>query len=158
MPIILNDGIFEDKKQYGITPNNGINLLVLLGVLNSTLTRLIIELSARQLTGAQAIADIDVDVVKNLLIPNIFDSSSSMVAISQVFKVMIFKKSNSIFIECGINPDVPIYSQKPNPILQRMNLDNIIFDFLNLTEQERKEVYWAVCELVQNRLQKARSV
>lgn len=35
---------------------------------------------------------------------------------------------------------------------------NIIFDTLCLTEEERKEVYWAVAELVKNRLEKARSV
>jgi hypothetical protein len=43
---------------------------------------------------------------------------------------------------------------------------NFVFDALGLTEAERKsakqmadrEVYWAVCELVQNRLKKARSV
>jgi hypothetical protein len=39
----------------------------------------------------------------------------------------------------------------------RKALDDIIFDALGLTEEERKEVYWAVAELVQNRLQKARS-
>jgi len=37
-------------------------------------------------------------------------------------------------------------------------LDEIFFDALGLTEEERKEVYWAVAELVKNRLEKARSV
>ncbi len=36
--------------------------------------------------------------------------------------------------------------------------DDIIFDILGLTEEKRKEVYWAVAELVRNRLEKARSV
>jgi hypothetical protein len=43
---------------------------------------------------------------------------------------------------------------------------NFVFDALGFTEAERKsakliagrKVYWAVCELVQNRLKKARSV
>ena len=35
---------------------------------------------------------------------------------------------------------------------------DIIFDTLGLTEDERREVYWAVCELVKNRLEKGRSV
>ncbi|MEM2919102.1 MAG: hypothetical protein QXY62_06360 [Candidatus Altiarchaeota archaeon] len=30
-------------------------------------------------------------------------------------------------------------------------LDNIIFDALGLTEEERKEVYWAVAELVKKK-------
>jgi hypothetical protein len=37
-------------------------------------------------------------------------------------------------------------------------IDDIIFDILDLTEAEKNEVYWAVCELVKNRLDKARSV
>ncbi|WP_353684049.1 hypothetical protein V4D30_09250 [Thermodesulfovibrio sp. 3907-1M] len=37
-------------------------------------------------------------------------------------------------------------------------LDYIIFDALGLTDEERKEVYWAVTELVKTRLEKARSV
>ena len=35
---------------------------------------------------------------------------------------------------------------------------DIIFDTLGLTEDERREVYWAVCELVKNRLEKGGSV
>ncbi len=40
----------------------------------------------------------------------------------------------------------------------RKALDDIVFDALGLTEEERKEVYWAVAELAKNRLEKARSV
>lgn len=39
-----------------------------------------------------------------------------------------------------------------------MKIDDIIFDKLGLTEEERNEVYWATAELVQQRLQKAKSV
>lgn len=37
-------------------------------------------------------------------------------------------------------------------------LDDVAFDILGLSEAERDEVYWAVCELVRNRLEKAKSV
>jgi len=40
----------------------------------------------------------------------------------------------------------------------RKALDDIIFGILGLTEDERKEVYWAVCELVKNRREKEGSV
>jgi len=40
----------------------------------------------------------------------------------------------------------------------RKALDDIVFDILGLTEEERKEVYRAVGELVKNRLEKAKSV
>ena len=35
---------------------------------------------------------------------------------------------------------------------------DIIFDVFVLTQAEREEVYYTVCELVQNRLNKARNV
>jgi hypothetical protein len=41
-----------------------------------------------------------------------------------------------------------------NPLL----IEGNFFDILCLTEDERTEVYRAVCELVKNRLEKARSV
>lgn len=52
----------------------------------------------------------------------------------------------------------PTYEQKPNLTLVRKALDDIVFDALGLTEEERKEVYWAVAELVKNRLEKARNI
>ena len=67
-------------------------------------------------------------------------------------------KINSLFEECGIDPNKPIREQEPNPLSDRAELDNIVFDELGLTEEERKEVYWAVCELVKQRLEKARSL
>ena len=68
------------------------------------------------------------------------------------------REIKSIFEECGIDPSKPIREQEPNPLPDRAELDNIIFDELGLTAAERKEVYWSVCELVKQRLEKARSL
>ncbi len=68
------------------------------------------------------------------------------------------RKIRPIFEECGIDPSKPIREQEPKPLPDRAELDKIIFDELDLTEEERKEVYWAVCELVKQRLDKARSL
>jgi hypothetical protein len=68
------------------------------------------------------------------------------------------KKEVNGLMELGINPARPIREQKPNPLPDRKALDDIVFDILGLTEAERNEVYWAACELVKNRLEKARSV
>jgi len=139
--------LFEDKKQYGISAN-GIKKGKLLWYVNSTLFRFYIELTSRQLTGAQAIADIDVRVVEDALVIDIpFDKGDYIV-----------RPIKSIFEECGIDKNKPIKEQKPNPLPDRAELDNIVFDELGLTEEERKEVYWAVCELVKQRLEKARSL
>ncbi|GAB4176070.1 MAG: hypothetical protein Kow00108_11380 [Calditrichia bacterium] len=66
----------------------------------------------------------------------------------------------NIFEECGIDPesDIPISQQEPNPLPDRKALDDIVFDAIGLTEEERKEVYRAVCQLVWNRISKANSV
>ena len=40
----------------------------------------------------------------------------------------------------------------------RKALDALVFDILGLTEEERKEIYWAVAALVKHRLKKGRSV
>ncbi len=53
---------------------------------------------------------------------------------------------------------VRIFFQKSNTLPDRKALDDIVFDALGLAEEERKEVYWAVAELVKARLEKARSV
>ncbi|NWF76320.1 MAG: hypothetical protein HXY53_07130 [Nitrospirae bacterium] len=55
-------------------------------------------------------------------------------------------------------PNYPIREQKPNPFPDRKALDDIVFGILGLTvtEDERNEVYWAVCEPVKNRIVKAR--
>ena len=63
----------------------------------------------------------------------------------------------SIFEELGFDRNISIRSQEPDPLPDRKELDNIIFDELGLTEEERNEVYWATAELVKQRLDKAGS-
>jgi len=64
-----------------------------------------------------------------------------------------------IFAESGIDPesDTPIEEQEPQPLPDRKALDDVIFDALGLTEEERKDVYRAVCRLVWNRISKAKN-
>ena len=66
----------------------------------------------------------------------------------------------NIFQESGIDPTspIPIEEQEPQPLPDRKELDDVIFDALGLDAEERKEVYRAVCRLVWNRVSKARSV
>jgi len=69
------------------------------------------------------------------------------------------REIKSVFAECGINPKsaIPIAEQEPKPMPDRKVLDEIVFDALELTEAERKEVYRTVCQLVWERISKARS-
>jgi len=79
---------------------------------------------------------------------------------NQFDSTMYTRESKSIFEECGIDPKsyVSIEEQEPNPLPDRAELDKFVFDALNLTKDERKEVYRAVCHLVWNRISKAKSV
>lgn len=63
-------GVFEDKKLYGVYPRRGVSALLVAALLNSTWARYYAEVTCRQMTGAQAIADIDVAVAAQLMIPD----------------------------------------------------------------------------------------
>jgi len=77
---------------------------------------------------------------------------------TNILQIFLKWETHSIFDELGIDPNKPIREQKPNPTTERQEVDKIIFDELGLTQEERKEVYWSVCELVKQRLDKAKSL
>ena len=74
------------------------------------------------------------------------------------FTPFLNREMRTVFEEIGIDSNKPIREQEPKPPPDRAELDNIIFDELGLTQDERKEVYWSVCELVKQRIDKARSL
>lgn len=70
---------------------------------------------------------------------------------------LLEREIKSIFEEIGLERNKPIREQEPDPLPDRKELDDIVFDALGLSEEERKEVYWAIAELVKARLDKAES-
>lgn len=74
------------------------------------------------------------------------------------FKDFLSREVGSIFKECGLDRQRDLREQEPHPLPDRKRLDDIVFDAIGLTAAERKEVYWSVCELLKNRLDKAGSV
>jgi len=145
----------EDKVIYGIPSLKEDTIKPLFIILNSFITRLSVEINTRQLTGAQAISDVDVNVWENIIIPKIGLVNNVNQKLIEKF---LLRPTKSIFTELGFDPLKPIREQEPNPLPDRKVLDDIVFDALGLTKEERKEVYWAVAELVKNRLEKAKSV
>ena len=153
--VYLNSyGYFEDKKLYGILSYDKKDIENICLSLNSTITRLFMELFSRELTGAQAILDITVEVVTGLPLIDI-DLAGRFNR-----KEFYTREMKPLFEECGIDPKskIPIEVQEPKPFPDRAELDKIIFDALGLTVNERKDVYRAVCRLVWNRISKAKSV
>ncbi len=156
MPIFLNENVFEDKKLYGITPKNSKDKLILAALLNSTISRFFTEFTCRQLTGAQAIADIDVVVVEDLpVICPIKLPKEIKLKLTNRFKSLSLTPAESIFKEVNNSPHlVSLDKVKPD----RRELDKIIMgEILGLTDEEQLEVYRAVIDLVKSRIDTAKS-
>ncbi len=142
--ICYNGGVNYSDRFYGIETEYD----QLIMFLNSTLFALFSESLAKQGLGLGAL-DLNIRELKE--IPVLYEFNT-------FFEIQ--REIKSVFVECGINPDseIPIEEQKPNPLPDRAELDKIIFDALGLTLEERKQVYRAVCRLVWNRINKAKSV
>jgi hypothetical protein len=123
-------------------------------ILNSSLSWFGKELYGRKVLGEGGLSSLGVDLIN---IKTLKPELASKNLLEEFGKLKI-REIHSIFTELGFDPNKPIREQEPNPLPDRKALDDIIFDALGLTEEERKEVYWAVAELVKTRLEKAKSV
>lgn len=141
--------LYESDKFYGIKFFNRDMILTNSLILNSTLISFFRELLGFASLGEGALK-LPVYDVEGIYFPVI----NFKINDSTILKRPLI----SIFNEIGFDKKSPIRLQKPNPLPDRKALDDIIFDALGLSQAERAEVYYAVCELVQNRLNKARSV
>jgi len=146
--------IFLNKNLYGVEPISKGLAKVLSITLNSTIILLYLELFARQPGGGGGPLDIDVYVVKDILIPkeNILKSYMSKISKTNILK----KEVGSIFSELGASTPEEVSLDKVKP--DRRELDKIIMgEILGLTDEEQLEVYRAVIDLVKSRIEKAKS-
>ncbi|MCF7859617.1 MAG: Eco57I restriction-modification methylase domain-containing protein [Candidatus Cloacimonetes bacterium] len=155
-PMIHNDrpGVFVKESDF-IVDHNLFEISINTISIYSTLTILFRELFGRCNLGQGALKTEGIDIKKFLIIkPEIIDLDIKH------FDDLIKRDIKSIFTECGIYPEseISIEIQEPDPLPDRKELDDIVFDALGLTEEERKDVYRAVCQLVWNRLSKAGSM
>jgi len=151
--------IFFTHAFHAIKENNKEDIDLICGVLNGTLAWFIIENIGRRGLGGGAIRLVTNDLKRIKIFPERKSLEESAIKKIKKFFLNLAKRHiKSCFEECGIDPTKPIREQEPKPLPDRAELDNIIFDELGLTKEERKEVYLAVCELVQQRLSKATSL
>jgi hypothetical protein len=143
----------SDRRFHMIKLKKEVNPKYFSLLLNSTFTALFIEIYGRSNLGQGALDLATMDANKIPMV-SLQKLNFSKYNINKFFT----REVKSIFEELGIDPTKPIREQEPKPLPDRAELDNIIFDELGLTKEERKEVYWAVCELVQQRLNKATSL
>ena len=142
-------GVFEDKKLYGIFPAEGVSELVLAALLNSTWARYYAEITCRQMTGAQAIADIDVAVAEQIMIPDPRQLSAAMK-----------KKLQAAVMELSGRPVYSVFEEIKRA--DRRRLDALTLETIGFTERSERdaasdEVYKAVTDLVRARLSKSRA-
>jgi hypothetical protein len=123
-------------------------------ILNSAISFLFYETLGRFSLGEGLNKPMIYEVRKFLIL----DPKIINIKFKREFDSLSKREIGSIFEECGIDLLKPVREQEPKPLPDRAKLDEVIFDELGLTKEERKEVYWSVCELVRQRLEKARSV
>jgi hypothetical protein len=152
-----NSGVEVDHNFFEIIPVIRDAELFIVTYAVSSIAILIKELFGRAYGGGSGpIKNEGIDIEKYYFLrPDAFERLAEL----QIkFYHLSMRSFNPVLEECGFEFGIPIRSQRPNPLPDRKALDDVVFDALGLTEAERKEVYWAVCELVQNRLRKAKSV
>ena len=151
------DPIVSDRCFHRIFSKNEEYLQSLIVILNSTVQAFLVMLLGRSNLGQGALK-FEAKDANNLLALD--PALLSQQTVTRIINNFSQHMPSSIFKECGINPEskVPISEQEPKPLPDRKELDDIVFDALDLTAEERKEVYRAVCQLVWNRISKAKSV
>jgi type I restriction-modification system DNA methylase subunit len=153
--VLLNSvSIYANKELYVLYPT--IDPVIICALLNSTFYLLYWEIfSISNVPSLIKIRVYDLPETPILAYEIIKEKGND---IQKYFNQISSRPVKSIFTELGFDPNKPIHEQEPRPLPDRKALDDIVFDALGLTEEEKKEVYWAVAELVQNRLKKAKSV
>lgn len=150
--VMKNSSFLADARMYDMYCEEYIGVTS-----NATLMLFQLELMARGYGGGGGPVDVKVYEVKNLLVSNLYHKAKEL---KIIFDELSKREVKPIFEECGIDPEskTPIEEQEPKPLSDRAELDKIVFDALDLTVDERKDVYRAVCRLVWNRISKAKSV
>ncbi|HQG79270.1 MAG TPA: hypothetical protein PK564_02930, partial [bacterium] len=126
--------------------------------MTSSVGNLLIEVISRNNLGLGTLKFEKIDALKYPVLNISLIEKDVKSKIVEQWKSISQRETKSIFTELGFDSSKPIREQEPNPLPDRKALDDIIFDAIGLTEEERKEVYWSVAELVKTRLEKAKSV
>jgi hypothetical protein len=163
--VIYNEAsVFFNKSFYYV---NGDRLLC--ASLNTSVAQLSAELVGRTPGGGGGPVDLDVEMAKEIHLPNpAAFTASQRDRLLEAFEQMASREVRSIFEELGypkpnrdysnIDPHALTLQQVRCASPDRYALDAVVFEVLGLSESERLAVYRSVVELVRNRLVKARSV
>lgn len=148
--VFKNQAAYADKRLYDL---NSEKLPQVLLLLNSVLYPLFLEINTRSYGGGGGPIDAAVYEIQNIFVVNP-DYIDEKIEIEK----QINREIGTVFEEygCLIDSNTEIFS--PNPRSDRRTIDNLLFDILELSEEERMDVYRAVCQLVYDRIHRAQSV
>ncbi|HUT80580.1 MAG TPA: DNA methyltransferase [Candidatus Bathyarchaeia archaeon] len=138
-----DSGIIEDQTFYGLLLNQSIkkDLILLLGLLNSTFNYIMLEIFGRTSLGKGALQySINDFKVLPIIDPSMLPEKLRNKIIEKT-NVMLKNKINSLFSELKLE--------------DRLALDKLLFNWLGINDSEIKEIYEIAIELVNNRLKKS---
>jgi len=143
--VFYNTMSVVDHNLFELFPNyrSANSSKVLCALLNTTIYALFKELFGRSTLGQGALKTEGIDIEK---LPTL--------------KIELLNKRDkdkilSAFTKISNRHILPIFEEIEQK--DRQELDNVIFDILGLTQEEKQQVYDAVCELVKIRLDKAKT-
>jgi len=136
----------EDQTFYGLILNEDYRQVkeAQIAILNTTLSYLLVEIFGRVALGQGVLQYATYEMGRLLTVDAKALPQDVRDRLVSAFKAVSTRQIHSIFEEVKMK--------------DRRDLDNIIFDFVGLTEEERLEVYEAVRELVQRRITKAEEI
>jgi len=154
---INTDNVLFDARLYGMQLKTKEYIpYVIGGILNSTLSSMFVELEGRVNLGLGAL-DVKVYEYAKMPIINPYKLSEiNLEKIQNIFKKLSQTPRVSAFDEVGAKTPSDVSLNEIKSV--RRALDDVIFDILELSEEEKLEVYRAVVDLVRRRLAKAEEI
>ncbi|AFV77522.1 hypothetical protein Theos_2550 (plasmid) [Thermus oshimai JL-2] len=141
-----------DNALYLVLPRYEIDVLRLLIALNSSLFALFKELLARPPEGGGG-GPLQIKVYQYEEMP-IPDPKLLSPPTQKPLEDFLARPIRNFWEEVGLTP--PGFAGLPAPLPDRKALDDLVFDTLGLSEEERQEVYREAAQLVWERIAKAR--
>ena len=149
--------VLSDRCFHRLFPLEGVDPRALFATLNSTLQAFFVMVLGRSGLGGGALKHETSDARKMLTVDVRKLSPSILQELKEKSIPLGKRQPNSLLFECGYSQERPGYIQEPNPVQDRKDLDNVVFDVLDLDARERREIYSATCVAIKYRLKKART-